>query len=170
MHKTIVMIVCLGMFSLNIGAQTLGQKYKLPDGPGELRSDGVYRLPASLLTDNKNNVEAYFRFFTDGTFIVYHSRVSPETNAEVFQLNCNYQYISSTAAPFNKDHTLKSNGNISRARIVYPGKAMLLEFDVRKDVIAATVKTLELDGRITGQPAQYVMPFYQVAWPVSSGD
>ncbi len=168
MNKTIVMTICWVMLSLGIGAQTLGEKYKLPEEPGELRPDGVYHLPASLLPDKKNDVDAYFRFFPDGTFIVYHSRVSPETRPEVFQTNCNYQYISSTAAPFNKDYTLKTNEHISRARVVYPDKAILLEFDVRKDVIAATVRTLDLDGKLTGEPAKYVMPFHLITWPVNS--
>ena len=170
MNKAIVMTICLVMLSLGMGAQTLGEKYQLPEEPGELRTDGVYHLPTSLLRSKENKVEAYFRFFPDGTFIVYHSRVSPKDNAKVFQLNCNYQYIQSTPAPFNRDYTLKTKGNISRARVVYPDKALLLEFDVRKDVIAATVKTLELDGRVTGQPAEYEMPFYQVAWPVDVSD
>ncbi len=170
MNKAIVMTIGLVLFSLGMSAQTLGEKYQLPEEPGELRADGVYHLPASLLRAKENKVEAYFRFFPDGTFIVYHSRVSPKEKAEVFQLNCNYQYISSTAAPFNRDYTLKSKGNISRARIVYPDKALLLEFDVRKDVIAATVKTLALDGRVTGKPAEYVMPFYQVTWPVGGSE
>jgi hypothetical protein len=169
MNKTIVLTICLMMLSLGIGAQTLGEKYKLPEDPGKLRSDGVYHLPTSLLM-NKKDVHAYFRFYPDGTFIVFHSGVSPETKTEVFQVTCNYQYISSSPAPFNKDYTLKSNGNISRARIVYPDKAILLEFDVRKDVIAATVRTLELDGRLIGEPAKYVMPFHQITWPASSGN
>lgn len=164
------MTVCWAVLSLGVGAQTLGEKYKLPEVPGELRADGVYHLPASLLTDSQNEVTAYFRFFPDGTFIVYHSRVSPENKAEVFQINCNYEFISSAAAPFNKDYRLKGNGNISRARIVYPDKAVLLEFDIRKDVIAATVRTFDLDGKMTGQPAKYVMPFYQISWPTSAGD
>ena len=170
MNKLIVMTFCLVVLSLSMGAQTLGEKYQLPEEPGELRVDGVYHLPTSLLTDQKKDVEAYFRFFPDGTFVVYHSRVSPETKAEVFQVNCNYEYVSSKSTPFNKDYRLKTNGNISRAKIVYPDKAILLEFDVRKDVIAGTIRTLDLDGKMTGQPTKYVMPFYQIAWPTSAGD
>ncbi|HMQ59059.1 MAG TPA: hypothetical protein PKE06_00250 [Flavilitoribacter sp.] len=170
MNKFIPLIIGLLMLSLGLGAQTLGEKYNLPEEPGELRPDGVYHLPVSLLSDKKNDVEAYFRFFPDGTFIVYHSRVSPKTKPEAFQTNCNYQYISSAPAPFNKDYTLKTSGNISRARIVYPDKAILLEFDVRKDVIAATVRTLDLDGKLIGQTTQYVMHFQPIAWPAGSGN
>ena len=167
MTKTMAMTLCLAMFSLSMGAQTLGEKYKLPEEPGELRADGVYHLPTSLLAD-RNDADAYFRFYPDGTFIVFHSGVSPEAKAKVFQVTCNYQYITSTPAPFNTDFTLKSTGNISRARIAYPDRAILLEFDVRKDVIAATVRTLDLDGKMTGQPAKYVMPFHPIAWPAGS--
>lgn len=170
MNKFIPLTIGLVMFSLGIGAQTLGEKYKLPEEPGELRADGVYHLPVSLLADKKNDVEAYFRFFPDGTFIVYHSRVSPETKPEVFQTNCNFQYISSAPAPFNKDYTLKTNEHISRARVVYPDKAILLEFDVRKDVISATVRTLDLDGKLIGEPAKYVMPFHLITWPINAGN
>lgn len=169
MHKTLVMTFCLAILSLGVSAQTLGEKYQLPEEAGELRPDGVYHLPTSLLP-GKNDVDAFFRFYPDGTFIVYHSSLSPETKANIFQLNCNYQYISSTPAPYNKDYTLKTSGNISRARIVYPDKAVLLEFDVRKDVIAATVRNLELDGRLIGEPEAYVMPFHQLTWPSSEGN
>lgn len=165
------MVACMVLLSLGLGAQTLGEKYKLPEEAGELRADGVYHLPASLLADNQKDVEAYFRFFPkDGTFIVYHSRVSPKDKAKVFQINCNYEYVSSAAAPFNRDYTLKTKGNISRARIVYPDKAILLELDVRKDVIAATVRTFDPDGKMVGQATKYVMPFHQIAWPTSAGD
>lgn len=170
MNKTMLMTFSLVLFALSLGAQTLGEKYKLPEEPGELRDDGVYHLPASLLADGTSDTEAYFRFFPDGTFIVYHSGVSPENKPQVFQVNCNYEYISAAKAPFNKDYRLKSKDNISRARIVYPDKAVLLELDVRKDVIAATVRTFGSDGKMTGQPAKYVMPFYQIAWPASSND
>ena len=154
--------------SIAVGAQTLGEKYKLPEEAGELRTDGVYHLPASLLTDAKIDVEAYFRFYPDGTFIIYHSRVAPENKPEVFQANCNYDFIASTSAPFNKDFELKTKENISRARIVYPNKAVLLELDSRKDVISATVRTFNLGGQMIGKPASYVMPFHQITWPVSS--
>ncbi len=170
MNKVFATTIGLLLFSLCLSAQTLGEKYRLPEEPGELRADGVYHLPASLLPDAGNGLEAYFRFFPDGTFIVYHSRVSPEANAQVFQLNCNYQYISASTAPFNRDYKLKSKGNISRARIVYTDSALLLKFDVRKDVIAAELKPLELDGRVAGESAEYVMPFYQVTWPVEKSD
>lgn len=170
MNKTILMAIGLVLLSLSMGAQTLGEKYELPEEPGELRADGVYHLPTSLLKEKAKDVDAYFRFFPDGTFIVYHSGVSPENKPQVFQVNCNYQFISSSRAPFNKDYSLKSKGNISRSRIVYPDKAILLEFDVRKEVIAATVRTLDLDGKMKGQPVQYVMPFHQITWPTNSGD
>jgi len=171
MNKTIVFTICMVMFSLALGAQTLGEKYQLPEEPGELRSDGVYHLPTSLLIDNKYGADAYFRFFPNGTFIVYHSRVSPEAKAEVFQINCNFQFVSSAEAPFNKDYRLKSSGNISRARIVYPDKkTTLLEFDVRKDVIAATVRNFDPNGQMTGKPAKFVMPFHQIVWPAGSGN
>ena len=169
MNKTIIMTIGWMLLALGVGAQTLGEKYKLPEEAGELRVDGVYHLPTSLLADQKQDADAYFRFYPDGTFIVYHAGVSPESKPQVFQVNCNYQYITSTAAPFNQDYSLKQNGNIARARIVYPDKAVLLEFDVRKDVIAATVRTFDLEGKMTGQPAKYVMPFHQLAWPVSEG-
>lgn len=164
------MATCLAMLSWSIGAQTLGEKYQLPEESGELRPDGVYHLPTSLLTDSKTEADAYFRFFPDGTFIIYHSGVSPEAKPQVFQINCNYEFISSAAAPFNKDYRLKTSGDISRARVVYPDKAIMLEFDVRKDVIAATIRTLDQDGKVVGRPMKYVMPFYQIAWPVSEGD
>lgn len=168
MHKTIVLAICLMSISLAAGAQTLGEKYQLPEEKGELRIDGVYHLPTSLLAETKAEVEAYFRFYPDGTFIVYHSRLSPKTKADVFQANCNYDFITSTSAPFNKDYTLKSKENIARARIVYPDKAILLELDIRKDVIGATVRTFNLEGQMVGKPAKYVMPFHQIAWPTSS--
>jgi hypothetical protein len=158
------------LFALGIGAQTLGEKYKLPEEAGELRTDGVYHLPASLLADNKDDADAYFRFFPDGTFIVFHSRVSPEDKPEVFQINCNFEYVSGKPAPFNKDYSLKTTGNISRAKIRFNDKALLLEFDVRKDVIAAMVRTLDPEGKMVGQPAKYIMPFYQLAWPTGAGD
>lgn len=170
MNKMLVMALCGAMLSLHVNAQTLGEKYQLPEEPGELRADGVYCLPACLLPDHQKEANAYFRFFPDGTFIVFHSGVSPEKKPQVFQVNCNYQYISSTDAPFNRDYTLKSKGNISRAKVIYPEKAILLEFDVRKDVIAATVRTLDPDGKMTGEPVKYVMSFHQLTWPVSSGD
>lgn len=170
MNKTIVMVACLVMLCLGLGAQTLGEKYKLPEEPGELRADGVYHLPTSLLADQKSKANAYFRFFPDGTFIVYHAAVSPDAKPEVFQINCNYERISSAPAPFNQDYTLKGSGNISRARIGYPDRSIILEFDVRKDVIAAKVKTLSPEGKMIGEPAEYVMPFYQIAWPTSAGD
>ena len=88
----------------------------------------------------------------------------------MFQINCNYQYVSTAPAPFNRDYVLKTKGNISRARIVYPDKAILLEFDVRKDVIAATIRTLDLDGKMTGRPVKYVMPFQQLTWPIRADD
>lgn len=168
MNKTIVLTIGLLLASIAVGAQTLGEKYKLPEETSELRTDGVYHLPASLLADDKINVEAYFRFYPDGTFIIYHSRVSPETKPEVFQANCNFDFVSSTDAPFNKDYTLKSKEHISRARIVYPDKAILLELDSRKDVISATIRTFNPDGQMIGKPANYVMPFHQITWPVSS--
>jgi len=167
MNKIILLPLSLVLLSLSVGAQTLGEKYKLPETPGDLRTDGVYHLPASLLTDNQG--DAYFRFYPDDTFIVYHSGVSPEAKPEVFQVTCNYQYITSVAAPFNQDYALKRKANIARSRIAYPDKAILLEFDVRKDVIAATIRTLTLDGKMIGQPVEYVMPFYQLAWPVGAG-
>ncbi len=168
MNKIMLLTIGLVMLSLSLGAQTLGEKYKLPEEPGELRTDGVYQLPASLLAD-RSDADAYFRFYPDETFIVYHAGVSPETKPQVFQVNCNYQYISSKAAPFNKDYALKGEGNIYRARIPYPDKAVLLEFDVRKDVIAATVRTFNAEGKRIGEAAEYVMPFYQLAWPVGAG-
>lgn len=167
MNKTIVLTICLMIISMAVGAQTLGEKYKLPEEVGELRSDGVYQLPTSLLTDSKVSVDAYFRFFPDGTFIVYHSRVTPEEKPMNFQANCNYDFISSTAEPFNKDYRLKSSGNISRGRIMYPDKFIVLEMDVRKDVIGATIKTFTLDGKRLAEPVEYVMPFYQLAWPTN---
>jgi len=167
MNKFMPLTIGLVMLSLGLSAQTLGEKYQLPEEPGELRADGVYQLPASLLPDKKDDLNAFFRFYPDGTFIVYHSRVSPKTKPEVFQTNCNFQYVSSAPAPFNKDYTLKTSGNISRARIAYPDKAVLLEFDVRKDVIATTVRTLDLNGKLIGQTTQYVMHFQQIAWPAS---
>lgn len=169
MNKIMLLMICTAIFSLSLGAQTLGEKYKLPEELGELRTDGVYQLPASLLAD-RSDADAYFRFYPDGTFIVYHAGVSPETKPQVFQVNCNYQYISSKPAPFNKDYTLKGDGNIFRARIPYPDKAVLLEFDVRKDVIAATVRSFGSDGKRIGEATEYVMPFYQIAWPVESGN
>ncbi len=169
MNKTVIMTIAWMVLALGLGAQTLGEKYKLPEEPGELRADGVYHLPASLLADQSKDTHAYFRFYPDGTFIVYHAGVSPDSKPQVFQVNCNYQYITSTPAPFNRDYTLKQDGNIARARIVYPDKAVLLEFDVRKDVIAATVRTFDSEGKMFGQPAKYVMPFHQLAWPVNSG-
>lgn len=168
MHKTIVLAICLMSISLAAGAQTLGEKYQLPEEKAELRTDGVYHLPTSLLTESKAEVEAYFRFLPDGTFIVYHSRLSPETKPDVFQANCNYDFVTSTTAPFNKDYRLKTKENISRARIVYPDKAILLELDSRKDVIGATIRTFTLSGEMVGKPTKYVMPFYQVTWPTSS--
>lgn len=162
------MTMCLVWLSLGLGAQTLGEKYQLPEAPGELRADGVYHLPVSLL--EKSDQDAYFRFFPDGTFIVYHAQVSPKNKPEVFQINCNYQRIASTSPPFNRDYTLKTKENISRAKITFPDKAILLEFDVREDVIAATVRTLNPEGKMIGAPVEYVMPFYQIAWPASSGD
>ncbi|PHN05142.1 hypothetical protein CRP01_19170 [Flavilitoribacter nigricans DSM 23189 = NBRC 102662] len=162
------MTIGLALLCLNLGAQTLGEKYKLPEAAGELRTDGVYHLPTSLLGSDQGNVNAYFRFFPDETFIVYHSRVSPETKPEVFQINCNYQYVSAAPAPYNRDYTLKSKDHISRARIVYPDKAVLLEFDVRDGAIAATVRTFDLEGKMTGKPAEYVMPFHQLTWPTSA--
>lgn len=167
MNKFFLSTICLMLFAVGVRAQTLGEKYKLPEEPGELRADGVYQLPASLLADGRNDVDAYFRFYPDETFIVYHAGVSPKTKPQVFQINCNYQYISSKPAPFNKDYSLKRNGTIYRTRINYPDKFLLLELDVRKDVIAATVRTFDSNNKRIGEPAEYVMPFYQIAWPVS---
>lgn len=168
MHKSILLFLCLSIISISAEAQTLGEKYQLPEEKGELRIDGIYHLPASLLLETKAEVEAYFRFFADGTFIVYHSRLSPKAKPEVFQANCNFDFISSTSAPFNKDYTLKQKENIARARIVYPDKAILLELDSRKDVIGATVRTFNPSGQMIGKPAKYIMPFHQITWPTSS--
>lgn len=147
--------------------QTLGEKYQLPDEAGPLRTDGVYHLPASLLADSKTNVEAYLRFYPDSTFLIFHSRLSPKTKPENFQINCNYASISANSSPFNKEFSLKTKDNIARAKISYPEKFILLEMDIRQDVIGLTLKTFNKSGKKMGEPLTYVMPFYEIMWPVA---
>ncbi|GJM35660.1 MAG: hypothetical protein DHS20C18_46610 [Saprospiraceae bacterium] len=168
MNKTAVLIIGLIAFSTAAWCQTLGEKFKLPEAAGELRADGVYHLPASLLDDKQLDVNAYFRFFEDGTFIIYHTRVTPAKNPENFQANCNYEFISGRAAPFNKDHKLKTSGNVVRSKINYPDRAVLLEMDVRTDVIEVTKKTFSKTGEKIGDYETYIMPFHKLSWPVAN--
>ncbi len=166
MNKTVVLILGLVVFVMAAQAQTLGEKFKLPEEAGELRTDGVYQLPISLLEDKNVDVRAYLRFYDDGTFIVYHTRVKPNEQPENFQANCNYGFISGRAAPFNKDYKLKVKGNIARAKVSYADRAVLLEMDVRTNVIQLKLKTFTPTGEKIGDET-HILPFYKVTWPVA---
>ncbi len=168
MNKTAVLIIGLVVFALAAQAQTLGEKYKLPEEAGELRTDGVYHLPTSLLDDKDLDVNAYLRFYEDGSFIVYHTRVKPNEQPENFQANCNYEFITGRAAPFNKDYQPKVKENISRTKISYPDRAVLMEMDARTNVIQLKLKTFTLTGEKIGEEQTYIMPFYKVTWPVAN--
>ncbi len=169
MYKITVLNIAMLFLALSVSAQTLGEKYKLPEEAGKLRTDGVYELAASLSPDGRKDLKTYFRFFDDGTFIVFHSRLSPDEKPQNFQINCNYKHIAEGASPFNKDFTLRTHNGISRAKIDYGvGKPfLLLEMDVRKDVIAMTLKTFNEKGKKVGKPGKFIVPFYQMEWPVS---
>lgn len=170
MYKiTVLSIAMLFLALTSINAQTIGEKYQLPEEAGELRTDGVYELPVSLSPDGRTDLKTYLRFFEDGTFIVFHSRLSPTEKPKNFQINCNYQHVAEGAAPFNKDFTLRTHEGISRAKIDYGvGKPfLLLEMDVRKDVIAMQIKTFNEKGRKVGKPGNFVVPFYHLDWPVA---
>lgn len=168
MYKITVLSICM-LLCFSISAQTLGEKYQLPEEAGTLRTDGVYGLPVSLSPDGRDDVKTYLRFFDDGTFIFFHSRLSPTAKPQNFQVNCNYQNVVKSSAPFNKDFTLRTHEGISRAKIDYGiGKPfLLLEMDVRKDVIALQIKTFNEKGKKIGKPENLVVPFYQIDWPVT---
>ena len=170
MYKITALGICMLLLALSsLNAQTIGEKYQLPEEAGELRTDGVYGLPISLSPDGRKDLKTYLRFFEDGTFIVFHSRLSPTEKPQNFQINCNYQNVAKGAAPFNKDFTLRTHEGIARAKIDY-GIGMpflLLEMDVRKDVIALQIKTFNEKGKKVGKPGKFVVPFYQINWPVA---
>ncbi len=167
MYKITVLSLFFMAFSFVSNAQTIGEKYQLPEEAGQLRTDGVYHLPTSLLPTGRNDLNAYLRFFPDGTFIVFHSRLTPTEKPQNFQINCNYQRIASATAPFNKDFALKTNSGISRAKINYGEDFLLLEMDVRKDVIAMRLKTYNSKGKKIGKPADLVASFHPIEWPVA---
>ncbi len=167
MYKITVLNLCLMAFSFVSSAQTIGEKYQLPEEAAQLRTDGVYHLPASLLPNGRDDLNAYLRFFPDGTFIIFHSRLTPDEKPQNFQINCNYQRIESATAPFNKDFTLKTNNGISRAKINYGDDFLLLEMDVRKDVIAMQLKAYNSKGKKIGKPSELIAPFHPIEWPVS---
>ena len=169
MKKITVLLVSLLAVCFTGNAQTLGDKYKLPTEAGELRTDGVYHLPTCLLSDPATKLQAFLRFYDDGTFVILHSRVAPEENPQFFQLNCNFQYVAEKGdPPFDKDFTYRSKENIHRTKLSYPDKTVLLEMDVRKDVMQVTLKTYGKDGARWGEPETFVAPFRQVGWPLNN--